>query len=134
MRFNQHFRSFNEWKWCTIYDCHIFTVYEFLVVLLPLKKRKETKEEGLLGVYLILTFQLWCIKLETCQNIIFEKVGAPWNWAGWLCSCVKFVSYWLLSIRLYLLGKWYVYNISTTFLQQILSGRLLLVVIVGTKR
>ena len=30
--------------------------------------------------------------------------------------------------------KWYVYNISTTFLQQILSGRLLLVVIVGAKR
>ena len=28
----------------------------------------------------------------------------------------------------------HVYNISTTFLQQILSGRLLLVIIVGTKR
>lgn len=82
MRFNRHFRSFNEWKWCTIYDCHIFMVYEFLVVLLPLKKRKEKKEEGLLVVYLILTFQLRCIKLETCQNIIFENVGAPWNWAG----------------------------------------------------
>ena len=31
------------------------------------------------------------------------------------------------------LEKWYVYNISTTFLQQILSGKLLLVVIVDAK-
>ena len=30
--------------------------------------------------------------------------------------------------------KWYVYNISTAFLPQILSGRLLLVVIVGAKK
>ena len=29
--------------------------------------------------------------------------------------------------------KWYVYNISTTFLQQILSVRLLLIVTVGAK-
>ena len=32
------------------------------------------------------------------------------------------------------LEKWYVYNISTTFLQQILNGKLLLVVIVGAKK
>ena len=31
-------------------------------------------------------------------------------------------------------GKWYVYNNFTTFLQQILSGKLLLVVIVGLKK
>ena len=33
-----------------------------------------------------------------------------------------------------ILEKWYVYNNFTTFLQQILSGRLLLVVIVGLKK
>ena len=32
------------------------------------------------------------------------------------------------------LEKWYVHNIFTTFLQQILSGRLLQVVIVGAKK
>ena len=33
-----------------------------------------------------------------------------------------------------ILEKWYVYNNFTIFLQQILSGRLLLVVIVGLKK
>ena len=91
MKFNQHFRSFNEWKWCTIYDCHIFMVYEFLVVLLPLKKkkRKEKKEEGLLVVYLILTFQLWCIKLfdlpkyhfwESRSSIELSRGGCVMCW------------------------------------------------------
>ena len=38
----------------------------------------------------------------------------------------------LSSVCIY--EKWYVYNISTTFLQQILSDRLLLAVIVEVKK
>ena len=44
------------------------------------------------------------------------------------------LSYNPSHIYIYIYEKWYVYNIFTTFLQQVLSGRLLLVVIVGTEK
>ena len=46
----------------------------------------------------------------------------------------KTEKYEKLSLDKFFYEKWYVYNISTTFLQQILSDRLLLVVIVGVKK
>ena len=44
-------------------------------------------------------------------------------------------SYPVLSVWFPLfLKKWYIHNIFTTFLQKILSGKLLLVVIIGKKK
>ena len=63
------------------------------------------------------------------------------NWKKILDTKLKYVK--LIEMKLdtklwpklsYFKEKWYVYNIFTTFLQQILSGRLLIVVIIRIKK